>query len=73
MVAVYEEMFGKAPVLDVTHGGLECGLFSDGIKGLDAVSIGPDIQDIHSFRERLSISSSRRLYEFMIKLLAELK
>ncbi len=73
MAALYESMFSKAPVLDVTHGGLECGLFCDGIKGLDVVSIGPDIRDIHSFHERLSISSSRRLYEFLLKLLAELR
>ena len=43
------------------------------IKGFDAVSIGPDIKDVHTVNERLSISSAARVYEYLLKLLAELK
>lgn len=73
MVSVYEKMFDKKTVVNVIHAGLECGLFYQRIPGLDAVSIGPDIHDIHTYNEKLSISSSQRTWEFLLKVLAELK
>lgn len=71
-VKVWQDMYGKKPIVRATHGGLECGLFSDKIKGLDAISVGPDMFDIHTPRERLSISSAQRTYEFLIAVLKEL-
>ena len=71
-VNVWQNMYGNKPVVRATHGGLECGLFSDKIKGLDAISVGPDMFDIHTPRERLSISSAQRTYEFLIAVLKEL-
>ena len=65
MCALYEEMYGKKPVLKAIHAGLECGLLSDKIQDLDCVSIGPDMKDIHTTEEKLYISSSRRVYEFV--------
>ena len=65
MCALYEEMYGKKPVLKAIHAGLECGLLSDKITDLDCVSIGPDMKDIHTTEEKLYISSSRRVYEFV--------
>ena len=73
MQQVYLDLYGKEPVLETVHGGIECGLFSGKIAGFDAVSIGPDMKDIHSYNERLSVSSSARVYEYLLKLLAELK
>ena len=72
MCALYEEMYGKKPVLKAIHAGLECGLLSDKIQDLDCVSIGPDMKDIHTTEEKLYISSSRRVYEF-VKALIERK
>ena len=72
MCALYEKMYGKKPVLKAIHAGLECGLLSDKIKDLDCVSIGPDMKDIHTTEEKLYISSSRRVYEFVRELI-ELK
>jgi dipeptidase D len=72
MCALYEKMYGEKPVLRAIHAGLECGLLSDKIKDLDCVSIGPDMKDIHTTEEKLYISSSRRVYEF-VRALIELK
>ena len=72
LVNVWQDMYGKKPAVSATHGGLECGLFSDKIKGLDAISIGPDMYDIHTPRERISISSVQRVYEFLCAALKEL-
>lgn len=70
---VFVTLFGHAPGLEATHGGLECGLFIDKIPGLDVISIGPDLIDIHSCREKLSVPSTQRVYEFICKLLEESK
>ena len=72
MVSVFEMMYGKPPKVEVIHAGLECGLLSEKLEGLDAVSIGPDLFDIHSPKERLSLLSAERVYEFVLKVLKEL-
>ena len=69
---VYRDMYGKDAVTEAIHAGLECGFFSKALPGLDCVSIGPDMQDIHTTSERLSISSTARLWEFLCRVLAEL-
>ena len=72
MERVYREQYGKAPSVVTIHAGLECGIFSKMIDGLDCVSIGPDNLDIHTPEERLSISSSARVWEFLKKVLKEI-
>ncbi|MCR5332139.1 MAG: M20/M25/M40 family metallo-hydrolase, partial [Lachnospiraceae bacterium] len=62
---VYEEQTGKKPVITAIHAGLECGLFSEALEGLDCVSIGPELKDIHSVGEKLGISSVERLYKLV--------
>ncbi len=69
MVKVYTEMYGKAPKVEAIHAGLECGLLSDKLPGLDCISIGPDMQDIHSPKERLSIKSTANVWEYLKKVL----
>ena len=73
MVRVYSERFGKEPEISIIHGGLECGIFYDKIKNFDAVSIGPDIKDIHTPNEKLSISSAERNWEYLLDVLKALK
>ncbi|MBQ1640479.1 MAG: aminoacyl-histidine dipeptidase [Lachnospiraceae bacterium] len=65
LCAIYKEMFGKDLEVRAIHAGLECGLLSGKIEGLDAVSMGPDLYDIHTPGERLSISSTQRMYDFV--------
>jgi dipeptidase D len=54
------------------HAGLECGLLSEKLPGLDCVSIGPDMHDIHTRREKLEIESTRRTWEFLLAILKAL-
>ena len=70
---VYTEKFGFEPNFEAIHAGLECGLFSGFIKGLDCLSYGPDMWDIHTPSERLSISSVQRVWEFIKELLKRMK
>ena len=73
MVAIYEEMYGVKPQIEAIHAGLECGIFQSKIPGLDCVSIGPDMQDIHTTRETLSIPSVQRVWKFLLKVLESLQ
>ena len=72
MVKTFRQMFGKDPQVVAIHAGLECGLFSEKLPGLDCVSIGPDMHDIHTSRERLEIASTRRTWEFLMEVLKAL-
>ena len=72
MVRVYERMYGKAPQVVAVHAGLECGLLGEKLPGLDCVSIGPDMQDIHTSREKLNIASTQRVWEFLLEVLKEM-
>ena len=66
---IFEQMYGKAPRIEAIHAGLECGILAGKIKDLDGVSIGPDMIGIHTFEEKLSISSTKRVYEFVLEVL----
>ncbi len=72
MKNVYENMYGKSPEIVIIHAGLECGIFSEKIDGLDCVSIGPNNYDIHTTEERLSLSSLERVWEFLLNVLKEI-
>ena len=72
MVKVYTEMYGKAPEVLAIHAGLECGLLGEKISGLDCVSVGPQMHDIHTSRERLEIASTRRTWNFLLEVLKAL-
>jgi len=67
------EAYGKNANIYATHAGLECGIFTGKIEGLDAIAIGPDAHDVHTVYERLSISSTNKFYEFLKTVLAKLK
>lgn len=72
-VKTYEDMFGKTPVVSTIHAGLECGLFAEKMPGEDMISIGPDMKDIHTPAERLSISSTKRTYDYVCRMLADFR
>ena len=72
MVETYRKMYGKEPQVVAIHAGLECGLLSEKLPGLDCVSVGPDMQDIHTSRERLSIASTERTWKFLLEVLKAL-
>lgn len=68
-VKAYKELFGEEPKVEAIHAGLECGLLSDKIEGLDCVSIGPDMKDVHTYTEKLSIPSTKRTWDLLVKVL----
>ncbi len=72
MVHTYRSMFGREPRVEALHAGLECGLFSEKLPGLDCVSIGPQMHDIHTSRERLEIASTERTWNFLLEVLKNL-
>ena len=72
-IETYRDMYGAEPVAEGIHAGLECGVFGGKINGLDAIACGPDMFDVHTPDERLSVSSTARVWEFLIEILRRLK
>ena len=70
-VKVYEEMYGKKPVIQAIHAGVECGILLQKRPDLDCISLGPDMKDIHTTEEKLSISSTKRVWEYVCRVLAQ--
>ena len=73
LTEVYREQYGKEPVVDAIHAGVECGLFAGKIPDLDCVSIGPDLSEIHTFRERLHVASTQRTWALVLETLKRMK
>ncbi len=73
ILAVYKDLFGKEATVEAVHAGIECGLFADSIPDLDCVSIGPDMADVHTPKEHLSISSTARTFALLKEVLARSK
>lgn len=73
MERVYREQYGKEPVIEAIHAGLECGLLAGKLPGLDCVSIGPDLLEIHTPRERMDVASVRRVWAFVREVIRRAK
>ena len=71
--AVYRDLTGREGKIEATHGGLECGLFIEKLPGLDALSLGPELHDVHSVHERLNVASTARVYALVCELLKRSK
>lgn len=69
----YLDIYGKDAEVESIHAGLECGLFAEKIPGLDMISIGPDMFDVHTPDERVSISSTIRVWEFLKQVLRRIR
>ncbi len=69
----YKKHFGAEPRVEAIHAGLEGGVFADKIGGYDGISIGPQMHDVHTTGERLSISSTAEIYKLLLEILAECK
>jgi len=71
-IYVYREQYGREPVVEAIHAGLECGILCGKLPGLDCVSYGPDLKEIHTPRERMSISSVQRVWNYTVEILARM-
>lgn len=72
-IKVYEKKYQVQPEIVAIHAGLECGVFMSKIEGLDTISLGPNMYDVHTPNEHLSISSTERVWEFLLDVLKEMK
>ena len=72
-VNTYEELMGKKPEIVAIHAGLECGLLLDAIKGAQAISIGPNLFDVHTPNEHLDILSTERTWKYLVAILKNIK
>ena len=70
---VYEKMYKNKPYITAIHAGLECGLFAEKFQQLDAISFGPNIYDVHTPNEHMSISSIQRMWEYLLEVLKNIK
>lgn len=73
MVDIFKEQYGKSPVIQALHAGVECGLFADKLPGLDCVSFGPDMKDIHTSKETMDVESVVRTWNYTLEILKRLK
>ena len=73
MVRIFEKQYGKKPVIQAIHAGVECGFFSGKMPGLDCVSFGPDMNDIHTPKESMDVESVRRTWDYTLEILKELR
>ncbi len=73
MKETYMYMFSEEPEIQAIHAGLECGLFAGKLPGLDCISYGPRIDDIHTPAETLYVDSVKRMWEYTLEVLKRLK
>lgn len=73
MVDVFKEQYGHEPIIQALHAGLECGIFNEKLPGLDCVSFGPDMKDIHTSNESMSVESVARTWDYILEILKRLK
>lgn len=73
MIKIFEKLYWRKPVVQALHAGVECGLFAGKLPGLDCVSFGPDMSDIHTPQESLNIASVERTWKYLLEILKRLK
>lgn len=72
MIEIFRKEYGKDPEVKMIHAGLECGILAKKLEGLDAVSFGPDLKDIHTTREKMDLKSCERTYNYILEILKSL-
>lgn len=72
MIEVFCGQYGRQPIVQALHAGVECGLFAGKLPGLDCVSYGPDMKDIHTPKESMDVASVQRTWEYTLEILKRL-
>lgn len=68
--AAYAKVSGNSARATVIHAGLECGLITASLKGMQAISVGCNIFDLHTPQERVELDSFDRIYQTLLAFLA---
>ena len=71
MCRIFEEQYGRKPIVEALHAGVECGIFAGKIPELDCVSFGPDMKDIHTPKESMDVESVKRTWEYLLEILKQ--
>jgi dipeptidase D len=66
---IYTRLFGHAPRIEAIHAGLECGLIGEKYPGMDMLSFGPNLKDVHSPAEKIQISSTNKIWILLLEIL----
>ncbi|MCM8711684.1 aminoacyl-histidine dipeptidase [Clostridium sp. SYSU_GA19001] len=72
-VKVYNNLYGKDPEIVAIHAGVECGLFKEKFNDIDMISFGPNLYDVHTPDEHMSISSVQNTWNYLLSVLKEIK
>jgi len=72
MIDIFKKQYEKEPIVYAVHAGVECGIFADKIPGLDCVSFGPELKDIHTPKETMDIASVQRVWKYLLEVLRSL-
>ena len=72
MEDMYKEMYGQEPKITAVHAGLECGTIVSKYPSMDAISIGPTIQGVHTPNERMQVPSVKKLNDFLLETLKQI-
>ncbi len=70
---VYRKLFGKEPLVEVIHAGLECGIIGDKKEGMDMISFGPTLKNPHAPDEKIHVGSIGKVWDFMVAMLKSMK
>ena len=69
VIDVFTGQYGYAPSVEAIHAGLECGVLCEKLPSLDCVAFGPDLKEVHTCRENMSISSVQRVWKMLLEVL----
>ena len=70
---LYKEITGKKPKVTAIHAGLECGIINKRIKGMDSLSLGPDLFDVHSVNEHIVAQSAERISSLLKEMVSRMR
>lgn len=70
---VYKDKYGKEPEIIAIHAGVECGLFKEKFGEIDMISFGPNMYDVHTPDEHISIASTERTWKYLLAVLEKIK
>ena len=73
MVSAFRDLYGREPRVTGLHAGLECGVLTGKMPGLDCISFAPDLRDIHTPCERLRVASTQRTWALLLETLRRLR
>ena len=71
-IKTFKDMYGKEPKVEAIHAGLECGLVGEKYPGMDMLSFGPNLKDVHSPDEKIQISTVGKCWNFLLALLNDI-